>query len=298
LNNSHVYIGPAGWAYPDWKNIFYPDKLPVRETELSYLARFFNLAEVNSTFYRIPTAEMTQNWIKQIKHNPAFSFTCKLFQGFTHQPAKLQPADVENYLRAVTPLHAANKLLAILLQFPWSFKNTEENRDRLQKLIHLFGEFPLALEIRHKSWETPSFLNYLSDKKVAFVNIDQPVIGQSIGFTQYATSNQVYFRFHGRNYQNWFRENIEGSARYDYFYSVKEQNEFIEKISQLISPGKTIILVYNNHFRGQAVANGFQMKFHFEKQKQVMPSTLVQLYPELKSISCEDSKGKNLELFS
>ncbi|MBN2091548.1 DUF72 domain-containing protein [candidate division KSB1 bacterium] len=298
MKNSLVYIGPAGWAYPDWKNIFYPNKLPTRETELSYLSKFFNLVEVNSSFYRIPTAEMTQNWLRQVKSNKNFGFTCKLYQGFTHQPAKLKPTDLENYFQAIEPLHTADKLLAVLLQFPWSFKNTEENYSRLHELIHKFGQFPLALEIRHKSWETSAFLNYLTDKKLTFVNIDQPVIGESIGFTQYATSNQVYFRFHGRNYQNWFRENTQGSARYDYFYSVKEQNDFMEKIGKLISTGKTIILVYNNHFRGQAVANGFQMKFHFEKQKQAIPSTLLQLYPELKSISSEGSIGKNLEMFS
>lgn len=298
MSNSPIYIGPAGWAYPDWKNIFYPEKMPARETELSYLANYFNLVEVNSTFYRIPTAEMTRNWLRQVKQQPAFGFTCKLFQGFTHQPAKLKPSDYDDYFRAIEPLHDANKLLAILLQFPWSFKNTEENRHRLQELIHRFNRFPLALEIRHKSWETPVFLNYLTEKKVTFVNIDQPVIGESIGFTQHATSDRVYFRFHGRNYQNWFKENIEGSARYDYFYSVKEQNDFIEKISQIITTGKTIILVYNNHFRGQAVANGFQMKFHFEKQKQAIPAALLQLYPELQAISKEDSIGKNLDLFS
>ena len=102
-----IYIGPAGWSYPDWKSIFYPRRLPAGESELTFLAGYFNLVEINSTFYRIPTAEMTENWVRQVQKMPGFQFICKVHQSFTHQQQVLPHTEIAQFISSIRPLQTA-----------------------------------------------------------------------------------------------------------------------------------------------------------------------------------------------
>lgn len=51
---SNILVGCAGWSYKDWSGVFYPKSMQSSEY-LSYYSKFFDFAEVNSTFYNIPT---------------------------------------------------------------------------------------------------------------------------------------------------------------------------------------------------------------------------------------------------
>ncbi|MCI0514475.1 DUF72 domain-containing protein [candidate division KSB1 bacterium] len=297
MQNPQIYVGPAGWSYPDWKGIFYPLKFAPGETELSYLAQYFNLVEINSTFYRIPTQAMVENWLKQVQSFPAFRFTCKMWQNFTHQIESPNPEAIQQFKAALMPIQDQQRLLTLLLQFPWSFKNNTPNRKRLMDLFSQFSEFPLALEVRHSSWEQSAFWAFLNEQNVAFVNIDQPVIGQSIGFTTWVTTNLAYFRMHGRNTGNWFNPDANRNSRYDYLYSAEEQNFFSEKIIPCVKTASTVVIVYNNHYRGQAVTNSFQMKFKLEQQPQHIPESLTRFYPALNMIKRKFTIGENFDLF-
>ncbi|MGP8330582.1 MAG: DUF72 domain-containing protein [Methanosarcinaceae archaeon] len=298
MAKTKIFIGPAGWSYPDWKGNFYPRRMPSGQSQLSYLAQYFNLVEINSTFYRIPTIKMTENWLRQIEQKPDFQFTCKLFQHFTHQPDKLNRSAIDQFRTGLKPLVEANRLLAVLVQFPWSFKNNTDNRARLDQLFDFFPDLPLAIEVRHQSWNQTDFIQYLHEKHAGFVNIDQPVIGKSIGLTNYMTSGRLaYFRFHGRNYDTWFDSAGGRNARYDYLYSAKEQDSLADLISQIMQNNMTLIIVYNNHFRGQALANAFQMKFRFEKERQSIPSQLRQVFPQLSQIYKSQQVGKTMDIF-
>lgn len=296
--NKNIFIGPAGWSYPDWKAIVYPRKMVRSENQLSYISRYFNLVEVNSTFYRFIDEETSTRWLNQVKKNASFRFTCKLHRNFTHQRGIIDTQLVDQVKTGLAPLLKENRLLALLLQFPWSFKNNDANRAWLLKLFETFSEYPLALEIRHKSWDQPSILKFLTDNKVCFVNIDQPIIGSAaLGFTQYANTELVYVRFHGRNYDNWFKEGAGRNARYDYLYSQNELDIFMEQLQGLIRLGKAIVLVYNNHFRGQAVVNALQMQAGLSGSKVSVPGALVEFYPQLKPIAKPDPQEGTMSLF-
>ena len=297
MKNPKIYIGPAGWSYPDWRGAFYPAKLERGESELRFLANHFNLVEINSTFYRVPSVKSVKNWLHQVESLPDFRFCCKLHQKFTHESGTFSEKEVDEFKNAIQPLTENGRLLTLLLQFPWSFKYKPDNRRYLLRLLKAFSELPLAIEMRHQSWDTPKFLSYLMEKSHTFVNIDQPVIGQSIKITNYVTSKLVYFRFHGRNYDNWFNSDAGQNQRYDYLYSAEEQNEFLELIEQKMTEDTVLIIVFNNHFRGKAIANGFQIKHHFEKVKQNIPESLIRFYPELKVIALKDPVGKTMNLF-
>lgn len=79
-----IRIGPAGWSYPDWRGIVYPKRKPRGFHELEYLAQFFDAVEVNTSFYNPLRPEVVKERLRQVRHNPSFTFTAKLWQGFTH----------------------------------------------------------------------------------------------------------------------------------------------------------------------------------------------------------------------
>src|SRR6185437_6206588 len=111
------------------------------------------------------------------------------------------------------------KLGAVLAQFPISFKNTEENRTYLQKLIAMFGgNYPLAVEVRHSSWNEEAVLHELSRCGVGFVNIDQPLLGKALHGTAHQTARHAYVRLHGRNHHQKFPAH-RVQDRYNFLYT-------------------------------------------------------------------------------
>ena len=72
------------------------------------------------------------------------------------------------------------KLGALLIQFPISFKNTDENRKYLDDLVKRFKPYPLVLEVRHTSWNTEAQLRWLIENNIGMCNIDQPLLGRAV----------------------------------------------------------------------------------------------------------------------
>src|SRR5213082_1106476 len=124
---NHIRIGPAGCSYTDWEGTVYPPHRS-RFDHLAYLSSFFDTIEINSPFYRIPPPTHAKSWVRRVAFNRDFKFTTKIYRGFTHEKAELAEADVNAFRHYLQPLAEADKLGAILLQFPWSFRNSPENR--------------------------------------------------------------------------------------------------------------------------------------------------------------------------
>jgi uncharacterized protein YecE (DUF72 family) len=280
LTKRPVRVGVAGWSYPDWEGIVYP-KAP-RFDGLSYLTSYFDTLEINSSFYRTPAARTTSSWARRVSGNAEFRFTLKLFKGFTHERTAAE-AEARAFRDALRPLEDAGVLGALLLQFPWSFKNDPESRTHLSATLDRFAPFPLVVEVRHASWNQPEFYEFLAARGVGFCNIDQPLIGRSIGPSERATGPVGYVRLHGRNYRDWFREDAGRDARYDYLYTEKELDPWIEKISEIRDSASSTFVVTNNHFRGQAVVNALQIRSRIEKRRVPAPESLLAHYPVLET---------------
>ena len=139
LKMSRYFIGTAGWSYKDWERIVYPEKKESHFHGLTYLARFTNVVEINSTFYRIPAMHIALSWTKRVSSNPDFLFSVKLHQIFTHQRKEFTQKDVDDFKVGIEPIRAKGKLAAILIQFPYSFANTTAHLDYLSKLFKLFS---------------------------------------------------------------------------------------------------------------------------------------------------------------
>jgi uncharacterized protein YecE (DUF72 family) len=212
-----VRIGTSGWLYPPWRGVFYPPKLPHRK-ELAYLSSQLNTVEINGTFYSLQRPASFRTWYEQTPDD--FVFAVKGARFITHMK-KLN--DVETPLAnffASGVLGLREKIGPILWQLP---PNLGFNPDRLADFFDVLprstGEAawqarkhderltdrslttaavdqPLrhALEVRHKSFETPAFPDLLRQHAVALVVADTagkwPLIRE-------VTADHMYVRLHG-----------------------------------------------------------------------------------------------------
>jgi len=291
-----VRVGVAGWSYPDWDGVVYPSPKSSKFDPLAFLTHYYDTIEINSTFYRSPSPKTAGSWAQRAEGNPNFRFTAKLFRAFTHD-RNASARDEKEAKDALEPLLKHNRLGALLVQFPWSFKNERESRRYLTKVLGCFKEYPRVVEVRHSSWDQSAFYDELSDNGVGFCNIDQPKIGRSLGPSDKAIGTVGYVRLHGRNYQDWFRENAGRDARYDYLYSEKELDPWLDAIARIKESSCETYVIANNHFRGQAAVNALQIKSKISKKKVQAPTSLVERYPVLEKVTTPASKPPQGKLF-
>jgi len=285
-----IRVGPAGWSYPDSPGHVYPASVPSRFDALTFLARYFDTIEVNSTFYRPQPAKTYGSWAKRVAANPAFRFTVKLWQLFTHGQRGARGAggadeawtadDVRMVTEGLEVLRGAGRLGALLAQFPWSFRPDAAGKARLQRLVEVFRDWPLAVEVRHGRWGRPEQLAFLKDLGASFTNLDQPVIGESLPPTAHATGPVGYVRFHGRNYEHWFGEHEETAQRYDYLYTAAELEPWVRRIQQLgATDGVTdVYVISNNHYEGKGPTNALMIRSMLEGRRLKAPPVLFQTY--------------------
>ena len=283
-----VRVGPAGWSYPDWSGYVYPTHRSKGFHEATYLAGFFDTIEINTSFYQPLRPDHAASWVDRVAANPAFLFTAKLWQRFTHDPSG--SAEDERAVRAgFDVLRDAEKLGAVLLQFPFSFHRTPETVSYLTSVLKRFADYPLVVELRHSSWQTKETLALLSEHRAGFCNIDQPVIGHSLKPSAESTSQIGYVRLHGRRYDTWFSDDptTPSHERYNYLYSLEELDPWVARIHTIQKHTRNIFVVTNNHFQGKAVVNALQLIGILTGNKVKVPEPLRQHYPALERIASQ-----------
>lgn len=273
---SRIRVGPAGWSYPDWEKVVYPPH-GSKFDPLAYLASFFDTIEINSPFYRIPPPTHAKSWVRRIQDNADFRFTTKVFRGFTHEQAPYSEDDVTAFRNYLDPLMEAGRLGAILLQFPWSFKNTPESRQKLTALFEAFAPYPKSLEVRHATFQTEDFFAFLEEHDTSWVNVDQPLFHDSVHPSDTVTGPVAYARLHGRNYEKWFAHG-ESWERYNYLYSKEELQPWVDRIETMAREKDTYVIT-NNHFRGQAILNAGDLKAALGQDARIPPQ-LREVYRE------------------
>ena len=288
-------MGVAGWAYPDWAGYVYPARRPKGFHEATYLARYFDTIEINTSFYGPIRAEHAAQWVERVAGNPRFLFTAKLWQRFTHDPAPT--AEDEKLVRAgFDVLCGAGKLGAVLLQFPFAFHQSSETVAYLTALLKRFADYPLVVEVRHGSWKTEAFFALLREHGAGFCNVDQPVIGRSLEPTALATSAIGYVRLHGRRYDTWFSDDPDTPAheRYNYLYSLQELAPWAERTREVARDSRSVYVVANNHYLGKAAVNALELISLLKGGKVEVPEPLRGRYPELEKIADRPAEAPRL----
>jgi len=265
-------IGPAGWAYPHWRGVVYPN---AGAHPLEILSTQFDSIEVNSSFYQPLKPEIVKLWIRKVEGNPRFQFTAKLHQRFTHARI-LEDAEVQTFKDGLRPLLRAGKLGAVLMQFPWAFRFTAENREFFIKLRRAFSEFPLVAEMRHSSWMAEEAVGTFLDYRVGFCNIDQPEYMRAMPPTAFLTTGVGYVRLHGRNPKN--TPNAK-SPQHDYLYSEAELAEWAQRIERIGRYADSTFVIFNNDGGAKSVVNALQLQAMMSGLRNPAPLELRRRYP-------------------
>lgn len=306
-------IGTSGWNYPTgrgtWNGIFYPADRPKGFDELAWYAERFDTVEINTTFYGQPRPEVAAGWVRRTP--PGFVFSLKLYRKFTHpemfkavaikgipreeippgaldELARITRADVDEFRRGIDPIAAAGKLGMLLAQFPPSFKDTPAARDYLAWLLRTFSAYPVAVELRHRSWSDAigRTLELLNGFRAAWVQIDEPKFRFSIRQNELPNIPEAYYmRLHGRNAEAWWRHD-HAEDRYNYLYSAPELDEIAGTIDAARHLVKKLYVYMNNHFAAKAPANALMLKRRLGLPTGgEYPPAFLERYPELAALT-------------
>lgn len=273
-----IIVGTSGFSYDDWVGPFYPPDLPQSEF-LSYYAKHFSMTELNFSYYRQPSAQTIE---AMIERTPAsFRFSIKAHRSMTHDVAGGWRSEVDRFTDGIAPLVEQDRLLGVLLQFPYRFRYTVGNRRYLASLCKSLERLPLFLEFRHKEWQRESVYEQMNDMGLGLVFTDMPTlrglpespVKASAGAERpeeqepetaaedapdlLVPGGHGYIRFHGRNEQNWWEG--DNTSRYDYRYSEEELASWLPVISALTRQTTLLVVAFNNHANGNAVANARQL---------------------------------------
>lgn len=191
------YIGTPAWGHKEWVGKIYPPKTKASDF-LTYYSQNFNTIELNTSHYRIPTAEQTQKWKSQVHDH--FVFCPKVYQGISHSPAGLLDKNLLKewilFLESMT-----NHLGPCFIQFPPAF-----DYGKKAALFHFLQQWPkefeLALEFRHPSWFAkgrvlPALEKYLQSQHIGLVITD--VAGRRDVLHTSISSSFVMLRFIGND---------------------------------------------------------------------------------------------------
>ena len=243
-----LYLGTSGFSYNDWVGPVYPRGMP-RQEWLRFYAGEFNALELNSTYYAIPRPSLVKSLIQRTGDD--FLFAVKAHGDITH--GRKPTENVLHAFREVLQLFIqAGKLGCVLLQFPYSFAYTAQNRTYLEGIRERFKDMPLVVEFRHARWIKQEVFAWLRTMGVGFCCVDEPRLPTLIPPLAEVTGKIAYLRFHGRNAAKWWQHE-EAWQRYDYSYSAEELQEWIPSIRKLQGQSEKTFVFANNHWRGQSV---------------------------------------------
>lgn len=277
-----IYIGIAGWSYPDWKGIVYPDS---KTDQLKFVSQFVDCVEINSTFYRPPDEKISAAWLAKTNETKDFFFTAKLHRDFTHE-GKIDSDMVKSFHTGLKPMLEAGKLKNLLAQFSFAFTNTDENRRYLSKIVENFADdFKLAVEVRHKSWQESDGLKFFEQLGVSVCNLDYPLAKNSFDMQDCTIGKSGYFRMHGRNYEKWFSKDAGRDETYDYYYSDIELEQIKGRVKKISEAYEYLVVIANNHYRGAELANALELKVLISGRKTEVPQPLLKAYPRLSKIA-------------
>ena len=238
MTAGNVSLGTSGYSYTEWEGPFYQKG---EKSKLRAYARVFGTVEIDSTWYRFPSKGTVMGWLR---YSPAdFIFTAKIPKLITHDKKIGLKGDVQSdlgsFFELMNPLQLDGKLACFLIQLPPSLSfNAEALESFFQKLA---PQYRFAVEFRHLSWMREETWTILQKYRVAYANVDEPLLPPDV----HLTTDFAYFRWHGRGKKPWF----------DYRYKDEELDEWVPKVERAAKDVKRVYGYFNNHFHGYAPEN-------------------------------------------
>jgi len=290
-----ILVGTCSWTDPTLirSGRFYPGWAQTAESRLQYYASQFDIVEVDSSYYALPSERTSGLWVERTKDG--FVFDVKAFRLFTQHPTPLAalPRDIRNALparaseqttlhyrdmppelldelwrrfeQALLPLDSAGKLGVVLFQFPPWFYPGNTQREYILACSDRLPQSNIAIEFRHGSWlnenNRQQTISFLRDNNLSFVCVDEPQgFKSSVPPVAEATADIALLRFHGRNMEMWERKGISVVERFNYLYRQEELQEWLPKIRELAAKTRQLHVLFNNCYHDKAVVNARQVR--------------------------------------
>lgn len=238
MKKKNVYIGCSGFYNSDWKGSLYPEDAKSKDF-LTLYSQAFNCVEINSTFYRKPTAKTLLKWTGETPDD--FRFFIKMPKTISHEKRLKDCREEISEFCLHIQEHLKEKLSGFLYQFPPSFKNTPENIDLI--VNHLDFNYLNIIEFRHESWWREEILNLLKDHRIVFSgvsfpgNLPEDVVVNHPGI--------LYYRLHGT----------------PVLYRSEYSGEFIGRLAEKIRTGDyQAFIFFNNTWGTAATKNALYLK--------------------------------------
>ena len=271
-----ILVGTASWSDPGFVEKWYPKKMPAGE-RLAWYAQHFDMVEMNSTFYSVPDVRMVERWCTNTPNG--FTFDVKLHQLFSFHStaAKLLPPDLQRraeidakgkvkstaalqeamldvFLRSMSILQRERKLGTFLLQLSPAFSPRKHELAELEPLIARLRGYSLAVELRNRNWvvgeQLRSTIDFLTERKVAFVNVDAPSADHFTimppDLNETTNPRLAYLRLHGRDAKAYLTGKTV-AARFHYDYSNKEIEDVAQRTRILAKKADEVHVVFNNN---------------------------------------------------
>jgi uncharacterized protein YecE (DUF72 family) len=250
-----IVIGTSGYSYKDWVGTVYPEGTKSADFFEHYTA-IFSLTELNFSYYAMPSPSVIERICD--KAPEGFLFTIKAHKSMTHEIDKNWESQSESFIRGIKPLDERGMLGGILIQLPYSFHYTDENRIYLGKLVKKMDGSPVFLEFRNIEWQRERVYREMEEQNIGCVVTDLPSLSKLPKTEPRITSSAGYFRLHGRNKENWWEGT--NTTRYDYLYSDDELKSLVDLIWSMADDSRLLIITFNNHYKGKAVENGIRLR--------------------------------------
>ncbi|MGH8817115.1 DUF72 domain-containing protein [Achromobacter pestifer] len=285
-----ILTGTASWTDPTLLACgrFYPPQARSAEERLRFYASRYRMAEVDSSYYALPSAENAYLWTQRTPDD--FVFNIKAFRLFTgHQtPLASLPADIRRelddwpepviyhdqmpedlrdelwrrYQLALEPLRMAGKLGAVHFQFPPWIRADARGRARVLDCARRMEEHLISVEFRHQSWfqapaATADTLAFERDLGVVHTVVDAPHGFDNTVPAVWETTHPdlALLRLHGRNAAAWNVSGTASSGRFQYEYTEQELAELAERFSRLATQSAQAHAVFNTNFEDQGMRN-------------------------------------------
>ena len=249
-----IRLGTCAWSFDEWSGPLYPPAVPSNRW-LEFYARHFPAVEIDSTFYSAPSEAVARRWVEM---TPAsFRFACKLPGELTHvRRLRDCRAEFRAFLRALEPL--APKLRIVLIQFPASYRASEEETALRDFVSRLPGDFRFAIEFRDASWRQPDIIHFLEKHRVCWVWNDlSPLNERNLAPFEFQplTTDFIYLRLLGDTFTKYGSDR-KRIHRYDKLLWKREAalDSWAVRLQRHLDEIRSVWSFVNNHYEGFAPA--------------------------------------------
>jgi uncharacterized protein YecE (DUF72 family) len=234
-------IGTSGYQYDHWRGVFYPGELP-RQRWFEHYARHFDVVEINTTFYGLPSAATFEAWRDAAPDG--FLYALKFSRYGSHMKCLKSPAAaIGKFMRPASRLKDHLGPILVQLKPHWAV-----DVGRLRGFLERTDGTRWAVEFRDRTWLCAEVFDLLREHNAALC------IHDMLDDHPYEiTADWVYLRFHGDHYHDGYSRGFLAAQA--------------DRIAGHLAVGLDVFAFFNNDAEGQAVRNALDLKAYVSARR-------------------------------